>query len=202
MQQNYVLSDPVIRVEDRPQVIPGTEVSKDPFTEGAKRQGGFAVRMERALEELERLENADFNPVNIKDTLVNNLPFVPNAVENYLSSPEYKQYQRAKIDFSTAQLRQETGAVINESEIVWIDKTYFPQFGDDQQTILNKREARRAALAAMIGQAGKAYDRTKAGLKDNEYGFESEQAMDELKKRAQSNPALKAKLIEKGLINE
>mgnify|MGYP001386383880 CR=1 FL=1 len=46
----------------------------------------------------------------------------------------------AKIDFSTAQLRQETGAVINESEIVWIDKTYFPQFGDDQQTILNKRK--------------------------------------------------------------
>ena len=54
----------------------------------------------------------------------------------------------------------------------------------------------------MIGQAGKAYDRTKSALKDNEYGFESEQAMDELKKRAQSNPALKAKLIEKGLINE
>jgi len=158
--------------------------------------------MEKSLEELERLENADFNPVNIKDTLVYNLPFVPNEVENYLSSPEYKQYQRAKVDFSTAQLRQETGAVINESEIVWIDKTYFPQFGDDQQTILNKREARRAALAAMIGQAGKAYDRTKAGLKDNEYGFESEEAMDELKKRAQNNPALKAKLIEKGLINE
>ena len=34
------------------------------------------------------------------------------------------------------------------------------------------------------------------------HSFESEQAMDELKKRAQSNPALKAKLIEKGLINE
>ena len=78
--------------------------------------------MESALEELERLENAGFNPVNIKDTLVNNLPFVPNAVENYLSSAEYKQYQRAKIDFSTAQLRQETGAVINESEIVCIKR--------------------------------------------------------------------------------
>ena len=103
-QQDYVLSDPVKRVDEKPAIIPGTEISKDPFTEGAKRQGGFAVRMERALEELERLENAGFNPVNIKDTLVNNIPFVPNAVENYLSSAEYKQYQRAKIDFSTAQL--------------------------------------------------------------------------------------------------
>jgi hypothetical protein len=202
MQQNYVLSDPVIKVEDRPQVIPGTEVSKDPFTGEQKRQAGFAVRMESALNELEKLENAGFNPVNIKDTLVNNLPFVPNAVENYLSSAEYKQYQRAKIDFSTAQLRQETGAVINESEIVWINKTYFPEFGDDQKTILRKREARRRALAAMIGQAGKAYDRTKSALKDNEYGFESEEALDELKKRAQNNPDLKAKLIEKGIINE
>ena len=100
MQQNYILSDPVIKVEDRPQVIPGTEVSKDPFTGEQKKQAGFAVRMESALNELEKLENAGFNPVNIKDTLVNNLPFVPNAVENYLSSAEYKQYQRAKIDLS------------------------------------------------------------------------------------------------------
>jgi hypothetical protein len=183
-ETEYLLTDPVVKVEEKPEIIPGTEVSKDPFTGEQKRQAGFAVRMESALRELERLENAGFNPVNIKDTLVNNLPFVPNAVENYLSSAEYKQYQRAKIDFSTAQLRQETGAVINESEIVWINKTYF------------------RAVAAMIGQAGKAYDRTKSALKDNEYGFESEEALNELKKRAQNNPDLKAKLIEKGIINE
>tara|TARA_R100001163_G_scaffold63609_2_gene55916 strand:- start:1826 stop:2440 length:615 start_codon:yes stop_codon:yes gene_type:complete len=201
-EQQYILEDPVKKITERPEILPGTEKVKDPFTEGQKKQAGFAVRMEKAIQQLEALENSGFNPVNIMDTLKNNIPFVPEAIENWMSSPEYKQYQRARLDFATAQLRQETGAQINAGEIVWIDKTYFPEFGDDRQTILNKRQARRDALAAMIGQAGKAYDRTKAGIKENEYGFESEAALDELKKRAQSNPELKRKLIERGLINE
>ena len=54
----------------------------------------------------------------------------------------------------------------------------------------------------MIGQAGKAYDRTKEQLKNNKYGFESKDALEELKKRAEKNPDLKRKLIEKGLISE
>jgi len=36
----------------------------------------------------------------------------------------------------------------------------------------------------------------------NEYGFEQDSALDELKKRAKNNPDLKRKLIENGLINE
>ena len=117
--------------------------------------------MENAVAQLEALENSGFNPVNAYDIVISNLPIVPDAIERYFNTPKFKQYERAKIDFSTAQLRQETGAVINESEIDWIDRTYFPQFGDDPQTLLDKRQARRDALAAMKGQAGKAYERTK-----------------------------------------
>ena len=161
-EPQYIFSDPV--EPEKPPILPGTEVSKDPFTEGQKKQAGFAIRMEKALEELERLENSGFNPVNYYDTIVANFPLIPEGLKNYANNPEYKQYQRARLDFATAQLRQETGAQINAGEIVWIDKTYFPEFGDDLETIKNKREARRNALAAMIGQAGKAYDRTKMNL--------------------------------------
>ena len=97
-------------------VIPGTEKVKDPLTEGQKRQANFAIRMENALRQLEELEDSGFNPVNLYDIVVNNLPFVPDALERLLSSPKYKQYERAKLDFSTAQLRQETGAVINDRD--------------------------------------------------------------------------------------
>ena len=93
-------------------IIPGTERIKDPLTEGQKRQANFAIRMENALRQIEDLEDSGFNPVNLYDIVVNNLPFVPDAVERLFSSPKYKQYERAKLDFSTAQLRQETGAVI------------------------------------------------------------------------------------------
>tara|TARA_R100000655_G_scaffold12419_2_gene28756 strand:- start:3013 stop:3615 length:603 start_codon:yes stop_codon:yes gene_type:complete len=198
-EPEYTFSDPV---ESSVSIIPGTEVTKDPFTEGQKKQAGFAIRMENALEELENLENSGFNPVNYQDMLIANFPIIPDSFLYYFNSPEYKQYQRARLDFATAQLRQETGAQINAGEIVWIDKTYFPEFGDDAETIKNKRIARRNALAAMIGQAGKAYDRTKEQLKNNKYGFESKDALEELKKRAEKNPDLKRKLIEKGLISE
>ena len=53
-----------------------------------------------------------------------NISKVKNMDSMFYNTPKFKQYQRAKIDFSTAQLRQETGAVINESEIDWIDRTY------------------------------------------------------------------------------
>ena len=199
-EPQYTFSNPV--ETEKPPILPGTEVSKDPFTEGQKKQAGFAIRMEKALKELEALENSGFSPVNTYDYFISNIPLIPEGFKNFAQNPEYKQYQRARLDFATAQLRQETGAQINAGEIIWIDKTYFPEFGDDLETIKNKREARRNALAAMIGQAGKAYDRTKAGLKKNEFGFEPEAALDELKKRAEENPDLKNKLIEKGLINE
>ena len=181
-------------------VIPGTEKVKDPLTEGQKRQANFAIRMENALRQLEELEDSGFNPVNLYDIAVNNFPFVPDAVERLLSSPKYKQYERAKLDFSTAQLRQETGAVINDSEIVWINKTYFPEFGDDPGTMLAKRQARRDAYAGMKGQAGKAYDRTKKEVQSFGGSAPNEDALIELRQRAQTNPELKAKLEEAGLL--
>jgi len=181
-------------------IIPGTEKVKDPFTGEQKKQAGFAVRMENAVKQLEDLENSGFNPVNVRDMVVSNLPIIPDSIERVFNSPKFKQYERAKIDFSTAQLRQETGAVINESEIDWIDRTYFPQFGDDPQTLLDKRQARRDALAAMKGQAGKAYERTKKNVQASGGSPAGEDALEELKKRAKSDPNLKKQLEERGLL--
>ena len=192
----YILSDPV----ETPPVIPGTEKVKDPFTGEQKKQAGFSVRMERAVKQLEELENSGFNPVNVYDMIISNLPIVPDAVERYFNTPKFKQYERAKIDFSTALLRQETGAVINESEIDWIDRTYFPQFGDDPQTLLDKRDARRAALAAMKGQAGEAYTRTKENVDIMTGSPLENEALVELRKRAKTDKELRKKLEERGLL--
>jgi hypothetical protein len=198
-----ITEEQVDKTEPGPEIIPGTEKSKDVFTGEQKKQAGFAVRMEAAVKQMKDLEDAGFNPVNLYDLIVNNLPFDPRALENWLSSAEYKQYNRAKFDFATAQLRQETGAVINDSEIIWIEQTYFPNFGDDEETLRRKREARDAALAAMIGQAGKAYDRTKAEIiSRGGLTLESESALEILKKRAKTDAKLRQKLIEKGLIDE
>ena len=197
-EQAFTIREVVPEFEVKP--IAGTEKVKDPFTGDQKKQAGFAVRMENAVAQLEELENSGFNPVNITDMLISNFPLIPDAIERVFNSSKFKQYERAKIDFSKAQLRQETGAVINESEIDWIDRTYFPQFGDDPETLMNKRQARKDALAAMRGQAGEAYTRTKKIVQASGGTPTSEEALEELRKRAKTDPELARKLEEKGLL--
>ena len=123
MQEVREISADQIENANVPAIIEGTEVSKSPFSVDQNKAAGFALRMEYALKELESLENAGFNPVNIRDYLANSLPFDPKPLENWLSSPEYKQYARARQDFSTAQLRQETGAQISAQEVDQIYET-------------------------------------------------------------------------------
>ena len=183
--------------------IAGTEKSKDPFTESQKRDAGFAIRMERALREIEELEDSGFDPVNFKDSvLVEYAPFIPDLAENFFKSPQYQLYQRAMNDFTTAQLRKETGAVINESEVVFINRSYVPQPGDDPPTIAAKREARQLALAAMVGNAGKAYDKTKKEVEArlDDASTDPDEALAILRQRAEKDPELAERMRQRGLM--
>ena len=109
----------------------------------------LGMRAEQANATIEELEST-FNPNNMRDLVASNLPFDPTAIENLLMSEEKKLYDRAKLDFSTAILRNETGAVINDSELDWIDKTYFPQLGDDESVTTLKRQARQKAINSLM----------------------------------------------------
>jgi|TARA_R100001086_G_scaffold248546_2_gene185795 hypothetical protein len=203
VQVREIGEDQIAKEGEAPPIIAGTKPLKSPYTEKQNLAATFAMRIEKSIKQIEDLENAGYSPVNLRDFFVNNyIPFAPKALENFLSSAEYKQYMRARTDIATAQLRFESGAVIGEGEVNWIDLTYFPEFGDDPQTLLDKRQARREALSNMIGIAGGAYDELKEKAKKNEFGFEQESALDELKERAKNNPDLKRKLIENGLIDE
>ena len=185
-------------------VIPGTEKVKDPLSEGQKKQAGFALRMENAIKRFDELEASGFNPVNLKDVMIDNAPFVPEAVERFFTSSQYKQYQRAIIDFATAQLRQETGAVINDSEIDWMYLTYFPALFDDQKTLADKKQARQDAYIAMRTLGGKAFDKVKKETEEYNkkmgLGGDSDQALQILRERAKNDPKIRTRLKEAGLL--
>ena len=203
-EQKYIFSIPTVtngETDSGPDIIEGTAPKKSPYTEGERRQAGFAFRMNAANEIINKLEDEGFDPTNIYDSLVNSLPFDPRWLENILSTPEYKQYMRAAIDFSTAQLRDETGAVINAQEIDWIDLTYFPIFGDDAQTRAEKREARRVAVEAMAKRGGGAYldlieGRSPAARSAYDNHFL------EAVKRAKKDPEFKKRMVEAGFIDD
>lgn len=196
------ISEEQIDKVDQTPIIPGTEKRKSIFSGEQNKAAGFAVRMEIASKILNDLEDSGFDPVNFTDVLVDNFPIIPDAIERLFLDPRFMQYNNAKLDFGSAQLRQETGAQINESEFGMIENTYFPLFGEDAGTRLQKRKARNNALEAMKGVAGAAYDDVKKAVMSGGSGLNQEEALAELRKRAKNNPELRQKLIDRGLMDE
>ena len=181
--------EPVSDLPMGSQVIASSK--KSIYPESQARAAGFAGRMIFSNTRMNQLEESGFDPVNIVDVTKDNLPFVPDFLERFLQSTQYKLYNTSKINFSTAQLRRETGAVINDSEIVWINETYFPQLGDGPEVAALKKEARTEAIKAMETEAGQAYE----GLSQEDARRQAaanakRRAISILKKRAETNPEL------------
>lgn len=74
-----------------------------------------------------------------------------------LNSEDYKKYKQAQGDFTTAKLRQESGAVISPSEFSTDKELYYPQVGDSPEVLAQKAANREAILRGMQRQAGPAY---------------------------------------------
>jgi hypothetical protein len=106
----------------------------------------YASRMENSNQILEKLETEG---TSLYNKIMRNVP-----LGNYGLDPEYRQYDQAKRDFINATLRQESGAVISPQEFANGEQQYFPQPGDDPQTIAQKKENRRIAMQAIRQASG------------------------------------------------
>jgi hypothetical protein len=134
---------------------PALGADSQPLSKGAKSltevQGNataFGMRMQSANDIINGLEDsgADLShPINL---------LAANRLTNYAASPTAQKAYAAKLNFMTASLRKESGAAISKSEFESEDKKYFPQPGDSQQVINQKRQARALAIQAMEVQAG------------------------------------------------
>jgi len=107
----------------------------------------------------------DGKPVSIAD--VANKPEISaklagifgSTAENIFTSPNRQVYKNAAMDWITANLRKESGAVISEIEFERDFVKFFPQIGDSQKVIEAKRQARKNAEKGMRASAGKAIKR-------------------------------------------
>lgn len=126
--------------------------SKQPTNEQAL-SGGYADRMDNSEGIISKLENVASDP---KQTFLSMLPG-----SNFLVSPERQQVEQAQRDFVNAQLRRESGAAISQSEFDSAKKQYFPQPGDSDTVISQKRKNRDIAITAMKRNAGPTYEAPK-----------------------------------------
>ena len=73
-----------------------------------------------------------------------------------IGTPSDATVTQAKTNFVTAVLRKESGAAISSEEFTNEDKKYFPQPGDSQELIDQKRQARILAIDTLRMSAGRA----------------------------------------------
>jgi hypothetical protein len=108
----------------------------------------FGMRANAANEIIKDLEAHGAPLGSVTGMLANNR--ATNVV-----APEWAQKAaQAKLNFMSATLRKESGAAISQSEYTAEDRKYFPQPGDTQATIEQKRNMRDLAIKTLKVQAG------------------------------------------------
>ena len=113
---------------------------------------GYFNRMSQAESILNPLEQQKEYPM-YGAGLAGSLPFVGDVARNAVMSAGQQQYQQAAMDWVRSKLRKESGAVIGEDEARDEFKLYFPQVGDTDKVIEQKRQARATATKAMKEQS-------------------------------------------------
>lgn len=130
--------------------IAGTQRARQ-FNQDQTKAAGFANRAMNSAGLAATLEQK-FDPTAITEQR-GNLPIIGNL----LATEEFQRYERAKLDFITAVLRRESGAAISETEFDTEDAKFFPQPGDTQQVIVDKRNARDRAIQNLIADSQGAF---------------------------------------------
>ena len=124
------------------------------LTESEGKNAGFLKRALSAEKELSSLEAEG-------TSLWNKAADAVPVLGNYAKSDSAQKYDQAQRNFINAVLRRESGAVITPEEFDNARKQYFPQPGDSQAVILQKRKNREDAIKGFEVSSGPAATKVK-----------------------------------------
>lgn len=124
-------------------IIPGGKTTED-----MNKSAGYALRMEKALEDIAASEKIDpsANRPGIGVALAN---ILPDDISNFGKSGERQNVEAAQLDALDAALTLNTGAAYTKEQLKSLRKAYFPQPGDEPATI----EAKKSRLESVIQTA-------------------------------------------------
>jgi hypothetical protein len=126
-------------------------LSTEKITEGMRSTGQYAARM-KAAEDLLGLTTEQAPGIGEKI-----MGALGETSANITRSPDRQKALQAQRDWVRAKLRKESGAAIGVDEMNNEILTYFPQIGDSQSVIDQKKIARDQAVSGMIESSGGAY---------------------------------------------
>lgn len=128
---------------------PADPANPNNITADQRKTSSFAERLDAANSIISENEEA------ATDYIQSGLSAVP-FFGNTIISSERQQVEQAQRDFINAQLRRESGATIQDTEFESARKQYFPQPGDSEAVVKQKRAARAIAIENMKREAGAA----------------------------------------------
>ena len=139
--------------------VPGMQTQpNNPYAPGGKvtdeqaKAGLYGTRMAQSHKIITDLENINERPLGYTEAAIQNIPGA-----NLFLSADRQKVNQAQRDFINAILRRESGAVIGESEFANARQQYFPQPGDSDEVIKQKRMNRITATQGIMAAAGQNY---------------------------------------------
>ena len=146
------------------EAIPGGPASVEkPLTEFQGKSATYGTRAQESSNIIDQVgEGGKVQPSLIKRA-VEGVPLIGGALgmaaNATVVSPKQQQIEQAQRDFINANLRQESGAAIADSEFDNARKQYFPQPGDSPEVIKQKAANRETAIKGFQVNAGSGWNR-------------------------------------------
>ncbi len=125
----------------------GTVGNMPKLTESEGRNSGFYGR---GVESQQILNDLESQGTSLWNKTVGNIP----VAGNFLRSADAQKYDQAKRNFINAVLRRESGAVISPEEFANAEEQYFPQPGDGNEVIAQKRRNRDTTIQGLKVSSG------------------------------------------------
>jgi hypothetical protein len=140
-----------LQIVNKPRDIPGgqSQVIDNPdgtqtiipagkTTEDQNKAAGYAVRMDKALADIDRYTKDDPS-ANRPSIGVAALDILPDAIGNYGKSEGRQNVEAAQLDALDAALTLNTGAAYTKEQLRSLRISYFPQPGDADSVVEEKR---------------------------------------------------------------
>ena len=138
-------------------IIPGGKTTED-----MNKSAGYALRMERALEDIAAAEKLDPD-ANRPGVGVALLDMLPTALGNAGKSAERQNVEAAQLDALDAALTLNTGAAYTKEQLQSLRKAYFPQVYDKPPAIEGKKRRLEGLIKTARLRARGAYPQTHGG---------------------------------------
>lgn len=125
-------------------------------TEGERKAGFLASRVRFGLEQMSDVIGKN-PPSASPEALPTLVKFLTQSdfLSNKLTSPDRQRIESAQLDILDAALTLGTGAAYTREQIESYRKSYFPQLGDDQKTIVDKQKRLQNLLESSYISAGR-----------------------------------------------